>query len=531
MLAFARCMRGAGRPKSYTDKGISQLKSYNANLTKFMDKLKAAGFNGVGAEIERKRRDEGVEEEVEREKEVEGLALRIRRLEWERDELHNDLKEAHEMLAANEKMIQSLKAHCSPHATPARTGGAGARPKTAATGATFGVFRTPEDVVGEVIEESRRESARSGVGSGFPPLSGSHHGSATARGPTLGRSSAGRVSMGPTAGFGRTPPSPPPPHSGLTTAAKVRMVSDSMRVIKQMLGPEADVVEHLLEAERLKSSILDYFREESEEVQCLVAKAHLSGGLKSTGDAVSRQMERTRCFSLDGFFEEVFQLTFPSAYSSLDIGFRKLSQSYPNPTTIVEYSRRFETFVTKLGLSLKSNYLKFIEGLTNADVRSSLVRYPYHDMEFQELVTYAVGVQNSLSVQMKEKVKVFACEEGEEFEEEGVYKVFGRPFKAYEEALRQKNLKGHVCWNCFNPSHMSSECRTKSCKFCHEPITKVRHLSLLCPKAPRDLGRFSQPEGRFSQPGKREQNWGRRDQGVKSALVNEECEAEIVNIE
>ena len=94
--------------------------------------------------------------------------------------------------------------------------------------------------------------------------------------------------MGPTPGFGRTPPSPPPPQSGLTTAAKVRMVSDSMRVIKQMLGPEADVVEHLLEAERLKSSILDYFREDSEEVQCLVAKAHLSDGLKSTGDAVSR---------------------------------------------------------------------------------------------------------------------------------------------------------------------------------------------------------------------------------------------------
>ena len=495
-----RCMRGAGRPKSYAERGVMQLVAYNKGLAELTEKLADAGFDGTGEEIEKKMMDNGDVEEEERVREMEGLALRIRRLELDRDQLVEELKAASDKLAASAADARAL-----PISLPPWPVGARAR-TTMAPGSAFGVFgmeRRDDAATGAVSAGRERDADR--IHGCFPPLPGGRIGSAR-----------------PAPMSGHSWPSPSPP---LTTPAKIRLVSESMRVIKQTLGPEADVVEHLLEADRLKTSILDYFREESEEVQCLVAKAHLSGGLKSSGDAVGRQMARTGCFSLEGFFEELFQLTFPSAHSSLDVGFRKLSQSYPNPTTIVEYSYKFETYVAKLGLNLKANYLKFIEGLSNADVRSSLVRYPYHNLEFRELVTYAMGVQTSLSVQMKGGVKVFACEEeGEENEE--VYKVFGRPIRAYDEARKQKNLTGTVCWNCFHPSHVSPECKTKTCKFCQEPNSKVRHLSLLCPRAPRDLSRFNPTERR------KEQYWGRKDQGVRSALVSDGGEeVELVNIE
>ena len=297
------------------------------------------------------------------------------------------------------------------------------------------------------------------------------------------------------------------------TSNTLRLVSDSVRVIKVTIGPQTDVIEHLLEVDSLKSSILDFFNSESEETKCLVAKAHLMNSLKNTGDMIMKGMSAKGVFDLELFFEQLFAMSFPAPESALDIGFRKISQSYPTPTTIVEYSRRFVVFCEKLKLSLKSNTLKFIEGITNSEVRSSLMRYPYQTMEFPDLVSYAVGLQNTLSVAKKQEKAFLGISEGDETDIIG--KIFDKPLKDYTDVLTKQNIKGKFCWNCFKGSHLSIDCRTKSCRFCFETNARCGHLSLLCPKRPRDLKKYVEE---------------RADKRYTQAMAGEEAEEENENI-
>ena len=182
------------------------------------------------------------------------------------------------------------------------------------------------------------------------------------------------------------------------TPSVLKLVSDSNRMIKEQLELSGDVVDFLLASETLKQGIQDFLGGQSGYIQIIAAKYKCSPALKNTANEIISSMRREGRFNLDDFFNRLFVLRFPKALSSLEIGFRKLSQSHPTKVGIVEYGSRFAVFVKKLGLSLKGNYLKFVEGLTNSEVRVAMLRFPFHDLSYEMLISTAVGIENSVSI-------------------------------------------------------------------------------------------------------------------------------------
>ena len=273
----------------------------------------------------------------------------------------------------------------------------------------------------------------------------------------------------------------------------------------------------------------------------LCTNAHFVGNVKISGDQVLAMMTETGMYDLSRFCDRVFKLSFPSYETSLTCGFRKISQQYPTPTTIVGYARRFRVFTDKLEIKIKSNFLKFIEGLTNSDVRNSLLRYPYGTLEFNELVEYAVGLQNSLSAAKMTATNVNSCRESEceracgracnraseraneeDFGNEYVYKIMGKSISQYNDTLTRKGVRSKVCFNCLSQSHLSTSCRAKNCKFCMQPTEKAGHLSLMCPRCPSNLTRYVEEREKFNKEWK--QKMEERKAQVKYGNETEEVE-------
>ena len=196
-------------------------------------------------------------------------------------------------------------------------------------------------------------------------------------------------------------------------------------------------------------------------------------------------------FNFDDFFNRLFVLRFPKALSSLEIGFRKLSQSHPTKVGIVEYGSRFAVFVKKLGLSLKGNYLKFVEGLTNPEVRVAMLRFPFHDLSYEMLISTAVGIENSVSISRSvSQARALMNSENDDFEvgeDDQIYKIHGKPLGEYLAALKAQNIGDKICFQCFNRSHLAQRCYRLKCRFCSRVSSECGHLSLLCPKAPKDI--------------------------------------------
>ena len=63
-----------------------------------------------------------------------------------------------------------------------------------------------------------------------------------------------------------------------------------------------------------------------------------------------KELKNEGMYDLKVFMERLFALNFPSPWSSLDIAFRELRQG---DSSIIEYSRKFRLFVTKLDLNIK----------------------------------------------------------------------------------------------------------------------------------------------------------------------------------
>ena len=182
------------------------------------------------------------------------------------------------------------------------------------------------------------------------------------------------------------------------SSSNLKIVSDTVRLVKETLDETSDVIEFIIQAESLRTGINDFLVGYGEEIKILVAKVKCSASLKSTATEIQESMRLEGRFNLTEFFDRIFVMRFPKALSSLELGFRKISQNNPSKVSIVEYGTRFKLFVRKLGLSLRANYLKFIEGLANPEVRMALLRFPFQDLEFQDLIATCVGVENSLTV-------------------------------------------------------------------------------------------------------------------------------------
>ena len=72
---------------------------------------------------------------------------------------------------------------------------------------------------------------------------------------------------------------------------------------------------------------------------------------------------------------------------------------------------------------------------------------------------------------------------------EQVYKIFDTDVKKYFRVADDKGV-GQRCFQCFSRDHKVANCKKTTCKFCSQKSVKVRHYSLLCPRAPRNFTTF-----------------------------------------
>ena len=253
----------------------------------------------------------------------------------------------------------------------------------------------------------------------------------------------------------------------------------------------------------MAKAINDIFYDESEFGKVQIALLHMSEQLRRDGEVVFSRLKLRPYFTLADFMDDLYKLNFPAPHSSLDLGFRSLTQSYPVKSTIMEYSRRFKTFTSMLKYDVNGLYNKFVDGLASSELKLALRRNQLEGKPFDEIVSMAVSIGNNLTVERagirsyvreKEAVKGLYGEsalaaEGEEDDE--MFKIMGVSIKRYFLEADRKNVNER-CFNCFSKAHMATECPHKSCKFCDKPVNSVNHLSLLCPSAPRTLTKFLQ---------------------------------------
>ena len=276
---------------------------------------------------------------------------------------------------------------------------------------------------------------------------------------------------------------------------RMKLLMSSTKLIKCILKSGRNIVDYMVEANTLYESIEEFFGGEGEDLKIKVALLHMDEIMRTDADEVYRNLRVVGVYDLKGFMAGLFSLNYPSPWSSLDLAFRSLKQG---ELSIIDYSRRFKLFVGQLELNLKGQVNKFLLGLKDANLRSSLYKQNLDEMEFDQIVKWAVTLSNNLKVERGMGASVSSCVEFDldetclimgEMDLEYAYKVMGVPLGTYLKAAEDKNVKLR-CFNCFGSGHGAVECGLKACKFCGKDPKKVKHYSLMCPKCPRNLEKF-----------------------------------------
>ena len=265
-----------------------------------------------------------------------------------------------------------------------------------------------------------------------------------------------------------------------------KLLIEASKLIKCPITTGCDIVEWISIQTRTMDKVLQLYGSETPENQCLISSHLLPDHLKTDGDAALIQMRETG-FDLEKFWEALFKFSFPAPFSSLEIGFNRLSQTNPRKMTIVEYSRTFRVFCRMLSYSLKRQFSRYIDGLTNSEVRASLKRTNLEKMDYDELVALAMSVSNQLSTDKASQAvsSRLVCETIDEGEEpDAVFKIWDEPLGKYFREADKRGARGR-CFNCLSSAHRVGNCkRKKTCLYCSLPNEQARHYSLLCPRAP-----------------------------------------------
>ena len=290
-----------------------------------------------------------------------------------------------------------------------------------------------------------------------------------------------------------------PPARGRTeldaTRSRVSLLSSSSKVIKIKITDNSEVISYLDQVIKLEGVIEDLYGEVEEKLKIQIALNQLEGQVRTDGDSIYEECRENGVFCLNSFFKDMFKLAFPAPQSTLDLGFRTLTQG---KGSVVEYGRRFKTMIKLMRYEIGGYFYRFIDGLASSELRSALRRQNIEGIVFEELVSLAVAIGNSLS-QEKVTEKIFFGESaqdlgrGEDSSQEGggdmMALVFADPITKYFENAKVKGVHGR-CFNCFSKAHKLLECRMKTCKFCGELNSRVKHYSLICPKCPKSLDKF-----------------------------------------
>ena len=283
---------------------------------------------------------------------------------------------------------------------------------------------------------------------------------------------------------------------------RMRTLMSSTKLIRCTLKSGKGIVDFMVDSNMLQENINEFFGDESEDQKIKIALLHMDEAVRTDADEVYRNLRVIGVYDLKAFMAGLFNLNYPSPWSSLDLAFRGLKQG---ELSIIDYARRFKLFVGQLELNLKGQVNKFMLGLKDPNLRSSLYKQNLEGMEFDDIVKWAVTLTNNLKLERGLGASVSTCVEFDldetclsmgEVGLEYSYKIMGVPLGVYLRTAEEKNVRLR-CFNCFGSGHGSVECGLKICKFCEKEPKKVKHYSLMCPRAPKNLGKFLEERDKY----------------------------------
>ena len=291
-------------------------------------------------------------------------------------------------------------------------------------------------------------------------------------------------------------------------------LSSASKILKIKLTSGVEIIDFLDSAARLEDQLNDLYGTDDEKLKIQLALNQCDEKVRQDAESVYEKCRTFGDFNLSEFFKDLFKLMYPAPFSSMDIAFRGLTQNTPTKGTIVEYSRKFRTICKLLRYDVQAHFSKFVGGLANESVKAAIRRTSTEGMNFKDLVSLAVNIENNLTFEKPAASRIFVGQDhpstsifvgqesctgsnilgmgtptewnGELDYHDHFYLIMGVPLKRYLTKAQEQNIEGR-CYNCLNSQHLAVKCKLTTCKFCKKETRVAKHYSLLCPLAPKSF--------------------------------------------
>ena len=255
--------------------------------------------------------------------------------------------------------------------------------------------------------------------------------------------------------------------------ATLKELIQSRKVINVCLESSDDIVSYLEEEKSLKNSIIDLYEDFSPKDKIKIAFLHMGKEVEKYAHGESLES----CHDLHELFDLLFKTLYPASNSTLSLEYRNLVQG---ERTILDFAKRLSVLCEKIGLDLEMEKLKFISGITEEEVRETLLRADLTIYGFWGLVKYASSLVETLQLSTKFKER----KEEARMETKTKNKTQALIVSTnYFRIAQKRGLSKGQCYNCMKGFHHAISCPQQFCSYCRGKTGNVKHFSLGCPKA------------------------------------------------
>ena len=307
---------------------------------------------------------------------------------------------------------------------------------------------------------------------------------------------------------------------------RLAKLSSASKILKIKLTSGVEIIDFLDSAARLEDQLNDLYGTDDEKLKIQLALNQCDERVRQDAESVYEKCRTFGDFNLSEFFKDLFKLMYPAPFSSMDIAFRNLTQNTPTKGTIVEYSRKFRTICKLLRYDVQAHFSKFVGGLASETVKAAIRRTSTEGMNFKDLVSLAVNIENNLTFEKPAASRVFVGQDhpstsvfvgqeactgsnilgmgtptewnGETDIHDQFFLIMGVPLRKYITKAQEQKIEGR-CYNCLNSQHQAVKCKLLTCKFCKKETKVAKHYSLLCPLAPKSFAGFLKAKQTFQQ--------------------------------
>ena len=172
-----------------------------------------------------------------------------------------------------------------------------------------------------------------------------------------------------------------------------KVLIESDKTITVFLKSSNCIIDYLSEEKNLKSSVVDIYGDHAPEMQCRIAYRHFGDKVKGYGFEVFEQMKKGGSYDVDQFFARVFGSIFPASFSTMMLEYDAMKQGC---LRVTEYARIMRILCEAMEFCLEKERFKFILGLSDKEIRETLLRADLTRYDFEGLVRYSASLENTL---------------------------------------------------------------------------------------------------------------------------------------